>query len=86
MNLWLDDKREPDPRWVWAKTSHCAIVMLTGGNVDKISFAPDQLELVAPVVDWMLANNVHPSRAIHPRSGGVKSSRGLLVCRAVAAL
>ncbi len=87
MKLWVDAKREPDPDWVWAKTDHCAIVMLKGGNVDRVSFAPDQRKLVAPVVDWMIENNVHPARRdVHKRSDGVKFPRGFLKINRVAAL
>ena len=78
MKLWLDAKREPEPQWVWAKTAHCAIVMLKGGCVDKISFAPDQRAIVAPVVDWMIDNDVHPHRATHKRGDGVGEPRGFL--------
>lgn len=86
MKLWVDAKREPEPQWVWAKTAHCAIVMLRGGNVERISFAPDQRKIVAPVVDWMIENNVHPSRTTHKRSDGVKFPRGMLQITRVAAL
>lgn len=86
MKLWVDAKREPEVCWVWAKTAHCAIVMLKGGCVEKISFAPDQRKLVAPVVDWMIANDVHPDRQIHKRTDGVKHPRRLLKLDRVTAL
>jgi hypothetical protein len=72
VKLWLDAHREPDVNWVWAKTAHCAIVLLRGGCVEAISFAPDQRDLVAPVVDWMIENEVHPARAVHATTAGVK--------------
>jgi hypothetical protein len=78
MKLWLDTTREPEPNWVWAKTAHCAIVMLTGGCVERISFAPDQAAIVTPVLDWMLANNSPARRSVHKHDGGVKQSRGFL--------
>lgn len=78
MKLWVDPKREPDVRWVWAKTAHCAITLLKGGCVDLISFAPDQNKVVNEVVDWMIANDVHPKRATHQRSDGVREPRGFL--------
>jgi hypothetical protein len=86
MKLWLDAKREPEVNWVWAKTAHCAIVMLRGGCVDRISFAPDQRKIVAPVVDWMIENNIHPTRTTHRRGDGVKESRGFLQVISRAAL
>lgn len=86
MKLWVDAKREPEVCWVWAKTSHCAITMLRGGCVEKISLAPDQRKLVAPVVDWMIDNDVHPDRQTHKRTEGVKYPRGLLKLDRVAAL
>lgn len=72
MRLWLDAHREPDVRWVWSKTVGGAITMLAGGCVEKISFAPDQRDLVAPVVDWMIENEVHPARTVHTHTAGVK--------------
>ena len=75
MKLWLDTTREPEPNWVWAKTAHCAIVMLIGGCVERISFAPDQATIVTPVVDWMLANNSPAQRSVHKHDGGVRLSR-----------
>lgn len=80
MRMWLDAEREPEVCWVWARTAHCAIVMLRGGCVDTISFAPDQRDLVAPVVDWMIENEVHPDRrVVHARDAGVR--RGLIRVR-----
>lgn len=78
MKLWLDAKREPDVNWVWAKTSHLAITLLKGGCVERISFAPDQRKMVNEVVNWMIANDVHPKRGIHKRTDGAKVSRPLL--------
>jgi hypothetical protein len=78
MKLWLDEHREPEVRWVWARTSHLAILLLRGGNVEKISFAPDQRNIVAPVVDWMIENGVHPVRRIHGANDGVRFPRGFL--------
>lgn len=65
MKLFLDSHREPEPTWVWAKTAHCAITFLRGGNVDLISFAPDQAKTVEEVTTWMIENCVHPQRATH---------------------
>ena len=78
MKLWVDAKREPEVDWVWAKTSHCAIAMLKGGCVERISFAPDQRKLISPVVDWMMGNDVHPRRQVHKRTDGVCYPRGML--------
>ena len=78
MKLWLDARREPDVDWVWATTSALAVTLLAGGCVERISFAPDQRRLVTPVVDWMIAHNVHPRRGVHRRDGGVRYPRGLL--------
>lgn len=78
MKLWLDAHRQPEVDWVWARTARCAIVMLRGGCVERISFAPDQRELVSPVVDWMINNEVHPgSREVHARDGGARNPRTL---------
>lgn len=81
MKLWLDAKREPSVDWVWAKTPELAIILLKGGNVERISFAPDQRRIVRPVVKWMIANDVHPTRRTHKRTDGVK--RPPLQCKAV---
>lgn len=82
MKLWLDSRREPEVDWVWAKTAHCAVVFLRGGNVERISFAPDQRELVSEVVDWMIDHEVHPARrSVHRHDGGVKYPRGFLKLR-----
>lgn len=78
MKLWVDAKREPEVCWVWARTAHCAIVMLGGGCVEKISLAPDQRRLVGPVVEWMIDNDVHPDRQTHKRTDGVRKPRGML--------
>lgn len=85
MKLWVDAKREPDVDWVWTRTVRGAVAMLAGGNVERISFAPDQRDLVSEVVDWMIAAEIHPDRReVHPRHGGVKNPRGMLKIRKVA--
>ena len=86
MKLWLDAKREPEVDWVWAKTAHCAIVMLRGGCVDKISFAPDQRRMINEVLDWMIEHESRADRAVHARTDGVKNPRGLLKLRRAASL
>lgn len=78
MKLWLDAAREPDVDWVWAKTAHCAIVLLRGGCVEQISFAPDQRLMVNEVVNWMIAHDNQADPVIHKRTDGVRYSRGLL--------
>lgn len=71
--------------WVWTRTAGGAIAMLKGGNVERISFAPDQRKLVTDVVDWMIAHEIHPHRReIHPRNAKVKNRRPMLVSRRVA--
>jgi hypothetical protein len=75
MKLWLDAHREPDVDWVWAKTAHCAIVLLGGGCVERISLAPDQPTVTSPVTDWMI-DTESPSRcSTHTTKCGVKKSR-----------
>ena len=87
MKLWVDAKREPEVDWVWCRTEASAIAMLRGGNVERISFSPDQRKLVAAVVDWMIENEIHPERReVHNRGDGVKHPRGLLKLNRVAAL
>lgn len=82
MKLWLDDTREPEVCWVWARTARCAITLLRGGNVEHISFAPDRRGLVSEVVDWMIENEVHPERrTVHRRDGGAKKPRAFLQIR-----
>ena len=78
MRLWLDADREPEVNWVWAKTAHCAIVMLRGGCVEKVSFAPDQHPMVEEVLDWMIENESRADRAVHKHNAGVRFPRGLL--------
>ena len=78
MKLFLDKKRQPDVDWVWSKTVGGAIAMLKGGCVEKISFAPDQPDLVAPVVDWMIENESTSKRAVHPTGARAKKYRKLL--------
>jgi hypothetical protein len=75
VKLWLDAHREPELDWVWAKTAHCALVLLGGGCVEKISLAPDQPSVTGPVTDWMI-NTGSPSRCTtHTTGCGVKKSR-----------
>lgn len=82
MKIWVDAKRQPEPNWVWAKMPCSAIALLSGGNVEHISFAPDQRKLVKEVVEWMVVNNVHPRiREVHKRNAGVTTR--LLVRKAV---
>lgn len=78
MKLWVDAEREPDVDWVWSKTEASAIAFLKGGNVELISLAPDQPELVGLVTDWMNDNDAHPEREAHDTTGGVKNPRGFL--------
>lgn len=78
MKVWLDKKRQPDVDWVWSKTVEGALTMLRGGCVEKISFAPDQPDLVAPVVDWMIKNEYDPKRAVHSVTAKAKKYRKLL--------
>lgn len=78
IKLWVDSHREPDVDWVWAKTAQCALVMLKGGCVERISVAPDQPDLVSPVLKWLDDRNVHPDREVHAIDGGVRYPRGLL--------
>lgn len=78
MKVWLDSRRQPDVDWVWSKTSHGAIVMLSGGCVEKISFAPDQPHLVEPVVDWMIENDSTSRRAMHKTGARAKKHRNLI--------
>lgn len=80
IKLWIDEKREPDVDWVWTRTVAGTIAMLKGGCVDRISFAPDQRDLVSDVVDWMIDHEVHPARReIHPRSAKAKNPRMLKI-------
>jgi hypothetical protein len=78
MRLWLDAHREPEVSWVWAKTARCAIALLRGGCVEKISFAPDQHPLVVEVLDWMIEHGARADRAVHKHGAGVRFPRGLL--------
>jgi hypothetical protein len=72
MKLWIDAHREPEVDWVWSRALPSAIAFLRGGCVERISFAPDQRDLVGPVVDWMIENEVHPQRrGVHNRKSGV---------------
>jgi hypothetical protein len=79
MKIWLDADRQPDVDWVWPKTVGCAIVLLSGGCVEKISFAPDQPDLVEPVVDWMIRHDSPARRAVHKPTAQARKPRHLLV-------
>jgi len=79
MKVWLDAKLEPEVQWVWAKTAHCALTLLKGGCVERISLAPDQSELTAEVTDWMIASDSPAHCTVHPVDGGVKVSRLLRI-------
>lgn len=50
MKLWVDDEREPDPEWWWAKTSAGAIDILSKGNVTEMSL--DYTLANKPNGDW----------------------------------
>jgi hypothetical protein len=78
MKVWLDSRRQPDVDWVWSQTSTGAVILLRGGCVEKISFAPDQPDLVEPVVDWMIENGVTTGRATHKTTARAKKHRKLL--------
>ena len=82
MKLWVDAKRGPEVDWVWVKMPVSAIAMLRGGNVESVSFAPDQSKLVGEVVDWMVENGSTATRTIHRSTAGVKYPRGLLQANA----
>lgn len=77
MKIWLDTKRQPDVDWVWSKTPAGAITMLAGGCVEKISFAPDQPNLVGPVVDWMIEQDSPARTAVHSPTAKAKKPRKL---------
>jgi hypothetical protein len=78
MKLWLDSDREPEVDWVWSRAAVSAIAFLRGGCVERISFAPDQRELVSTVVDWMIENEVHPDRReVHDSRSGARRPRQL---------
>lgn len=72
MKLWLDELREPEVSWVWSRTAQGAIRMLSGGCVERISFAPDQYPLIRPVVDWMIENLHDADRSMHAEDAGLK--------------
>lgn len=78
MRVWLDADREPDVSWVWARTAHTAVTLLRGGNVERISFAPDQQKMVDVVLDWMIDNDSPAGRAVHKHDDGVRFPRGLV--------
>lgn len=80
MKIWLDATRQPDVDWVWSKTVGGAITMLSGGCVEKISFAPDQPDLVEPVLDWMIERESTSRRAVHPTTAKAKNYRKLIRC------
>ena len=69
MKLFLDANREPGPEWVWAKTAHCAITFLKGGNVEEISLPPDQTPLSEEVSQWMLDDQCYPKQTTHLATG-----------------
>lgn len=79
MKVWLDAHREPEVDWVWSRTVQGAIIMLRGGCVERISFAPDQRrDLINPVVDWMIEHGSAARRSVHRPDGGVRRPRGFL--------
>jgi hypothetical protein len=78
VKLWLDAKREPEVSWVWAKTAHCAIAMLRGGCVERVSFAPDQHPMVEEVLEWMIENESRADRSVHRSGDGARRPRGLI--------
>lgn len=41
LRVWLDDRREPEPGWIWVKTPEAAIGLLETGEVEAISFDHD---------------------------------------------
>lgn len=41
MKLWVDDRREAPPGWVWAKTAPEAINHIATGEVEEISLDHD---------------------------------------------
>jgi hypothetical protein len=41
LRVWLDDRREPEPGWVWVKTPEAAIELLEAGEVEEISLDHD---------------------------------------------
>ena len=41
MKVWLDDRREPPPGWVWVKTPAETIALLEAGGVDELSLDHD---------------------------------------------
>lgn len=83
MKLWIDGTRQPDVDWVWSRTSAGAIAMLRGGCVEKISFAPDQPDLVEPVLDWMIGTDTDVRRTMHKPTAKAKRHRPLLRCKAL---
>lgn len=63
MRLWVDDLREPDHTWTWAKTSAGAIALLeTFTHVTAISLDHDLggNDTARPVVMWMIENKCWP--------------------------
>jgi NAD+-processing family protein with receiver domain len=41
MRVWLDDRREPPAGWVWVRTPHEAIDLLSSGEVEELSLDHD---------------------------------------------
>jgi hypothetical protein len=41
MKVWVDDRREPPPGWVWVKTPAETIALLDSGEVDELSLDHD---------------------------------------------
>ena len=41
MKVWLDDRREPPPGWVWVTTPAETIALLEAGEVDELSLDHD---------------------------------------------
>lgn len=59
MKLWVDDVRlPPGPDWLWAETSHDAIIELARGGVAEMSLDHDLggEDTTRPVVIWLCHN------------------------------
>lgn len=83
MKLFLDEHRQPDVDWVWSRTSGGALTLLSGGCVEVISLAPDQPDLVDPVMDWVLANKSAIPWEMHSETFRAKNRRPLMGSRRV---